>query len=292
MALLRAGEVVALPTETVYGLAGDATDPAAVARIYAAKRRPAVNPLIVHVADTAAAERLVAFGDTARALAARFWPGPLTLVLPLRPGSGIAPAVTAGLATLAVRVPAHAAMREVLRLVGAPLAAPSANASGGLSPTRAAHVAASLGGRIGLIVDGGPCRGGLESSIVAVDGDRVRLLRPGGVPAEVLGINAEADLGRIVAPGQLASHYAPRQPMRLNARAAEGDEYLIGFGAVAGDTSLSPGGDLREAAAALFAALHRAEASGRARIAVAPVPASGLGIAINDRLRRAAAPRA
>lgn len=290
--MLREGGVVALPTETVYGLAGDATDPTAVAAIYAAKRRPESNPLIVHVADTAAAAALVALGTTAARLAARFWPGPLTMVLPARSGSGIAPALTAGLGTLAVRVPSHPVMRDVLARLGRPLAAPSANASGGLSPTRAAHVLASLGGRIPLIVDGGAARGGLESSIVAVDGDRVRLLRPGGVPADRLGINAEADLGRIVAPGQLASHYAPKQPLRLNARACEGDEFLIGFGAVAGDMTLSAAGDLREAAAALFDALHRAEASGRARIAVAPIPGTGLGAAINDRLRRAAAPRA
>ena len=288
VAALAAGGIVALPTETVYGLAADAGQPAAVARIYAAKGRPGFNPLIVHVADLAAAERLVALNATARALAARCWPGPLTLVLPARPDNGIAAAVTAGLPTLAVRVPAHPVMAAVLRGLGRPLAAPSANASGSISPTTAAHVAASLGPRVPLIVDGGATPGGLESTIVGVDGDRVTLLRPGGIPAELLGINAAAGPA-IVAPGQQASHYAPRQPVRLDATDAAADEYLIGFGAVAGDLTLSARGDLTEAAAALFAALHTAQASGAARIAVAPVPDAGLGRAINDRLRRAAA---
>ncbi|MGI4876361.1 MAG: L-threonylcarbamoyladenylate synthase [Janthinobacterium lividum] len=287
---LAAGGIVALPTETVYGLAGDATDAGAVAAIYAAKGRPGFNPLIVHVADLAAAAALVEVGPVARVLAERFWPGPLTLVLPAR-RSELAPGVAAGLGTLAVRVPAHPVMREVLRQLGRPLAAPSANASGGISPTRADHVRASLDGRIPLILDGGPTSGGLESSIVAVDGDRVRLLRPGGIAADLLGINAVTDAATIVAPGQLASHYAPRQPVRLNALAAAGDEYLLGFGPVAGDRNLSPAGDLVEAAAGLFDGLHRAQASGRARIAVAPIPDHGIGAAINDRLRRAAAPR-
>ena len=294
VALLTDGNIVALPTETVYGLAADATDPAAVAQIYAAKGRPGFNPLIVHVADLAAAEALVVIGDTARALAARFWPGPLTLVLPARADNGIAAAVTAGLPTLAVRVPAHAVMQAVLRGTGRPLAAPSANASGRVSATTAAHVAASLGGTVPLIVDGGPTPGGIESSIVGVEtgsgGDRVTLLRPGGIAAEALGINA-ATGPAITAPGQLASHYAPRQPVRLDAVAAAPGEFLIGFGPVAGDLSLSASGDLVEAAAALFAALHTAEASGAAAIAVAPIPATGVGVAINDRLRRAAAAR-
>jgi L-threonylcarbamoyladenylate synthase len=290
VAALAGGGIVALPTETVYGLAADATDPAAVARIFAAKGRPGYNPLIVHVADRAAAERLVEIGDTARALAVRFWPGPLTLVLPARAGNGIAPAVTAGLPTLAVRVPAHPVMQAVLRDFGGPLAAPSANASGSISPTTAAHVAASLQGAAPLILDAGPTTGGLESTIVRVEGDRVSLLRPGGVPAERLGINADAGAG-IVAPGQLASHYAPRQPLRLNATVRRWREFLIGFGAVAGDITLSASGDLDEAAAALFAALHTAQASGAATIAVAPVPDTGVGVAINDRLCRAAAQR-
>ena len=290
VAALAGGGIVALPTETVYGLAADATDSAAVELIYAAKGRPGFNPLIVHVAGLAAAERLVVVGDVARALAMRFWPGPLTLVLPVRPGNGIAPAVTAGLPTLAIRVPAHPLMAAVLRDLGRPLAAPSANASGRISPTTAAHVAASLGDAVPLIVDGGPTAGGLESTIVGIDGDRVTLLRPGGVPAERLGVNGVAGDG-VVAPGQLASHYAPRQPVRLDATDRRPHEFLIGFGAVAGDITLSASGDLSEAAATLFAALHTAQASGAYGIAVAPIPATGVGVAINDRLRRAAADR-
>ncbi len=287
VAALAGGGIVAVPTETVYGLAGDATDVNAVARIYAAKGRPGFNPLIVHVPDLAAAERLVEVGAAARALAARFWPGPLTLVLPARPGNGIAASVTAGLPTLAIRVPAHPVMQAVLRGLGRPLAAPSANASGTISPTTAAHVAASLGDAVPLILDGGACPGGLESTIVRVDGDRVSLLRPGGVPADALGPTAAAGPG-IVAPGQLASHYAPRQPLRLDATERGAGEYLIGFGPVAGDITLSAAGDLQEAAAALFAALHTAQASNCKGIAVAPIPGTGLGAAINDRLRRAA----
>lgn len=290
VAALAAGRIVALPTETVYGLAADATDADAVAKIFAAKGRPGFNPLIVHVADLDAAGALVDISATARALAARFWPGPLTLVLPARTGNGIAPAVAAGLPTLAIRIPAHPVMRAVLRGVGRPLAAPSANASGSISPTTAAHVAASLGDRAPMIVDGGPTPGGLESTIVAVAGDRVTLLRPGGIAAAALGVNAAAGAG-ITAPGQLASHYAPRQPVRLNATDRRDGEFLIGFGTVDGDLTLSANGDLIAAAAALFAALHAAQASGAGVIAVAPIPEEGVGIAINDRLRRAAANR-
>lgn len=290
VAALAAGRIVALPTETVYGLAADATDVDAVAKIFAAKGRPGFNPLIVHVADLDAAGALVDINATARALAARFWPGPLTLVLPARTGNGIAPAVAAGLPTLAIRIPAHPVMRAVLRGVGRPLAAPSANASGSISPTTAAHVAASLGDRAPMIVDGGPTPGGLESTIVAVAGDRVTLLRPGGIAAAALGVNAAAGAG-ITAPGQLASHYAPRQPVRLNATERRDGEFLIGFGTVDGDLTLSANGDLIAAAAALFAALHAAQASGAGVIAVAPIPEEGVGIAINDRLRRAAANR-
>ena len=285
--LLRAGKIVALPTETVYGLAGDATSAKAVAAIYIAKGRPSFNPVIVHVADLPAADALVEINATARALAVRFWPGPLTLVLPMRPGTGIVSDVTAGLATLAVRVPAHPVMQAVLAAFGCPLAAPSANASGTISPTTAAHVLATLGGRIPLIVDGDATPGGLESTIVGIDGHRVSLLRPGGTPAEMLDINATAG-SSITAPGQLASHYAPSQPLRLNATTAAADEFLIGFGAVSGNITLSATGDLAEAAAALFAALHTAQASGAARIAVASVPDISLGVTINDRLRRAA----
>ncbi|HYE27888.1 MAG TPA: L-threonylcarbamoyladenylate synthase [Allosphingosinicella sp.] len=293
--LIRSGEPVAVPTETVYGLAGDATDAGAVDRIYAAKGRPSFNPLIVHVANLGEAERYGLFPETARALAAAFWPGALTLVVPARRESGLAPAVTAGLATVALRCPAHPAMQALLAAAGRPLAAPSANASGTISPTRAEHVLASLGGRIPLILDGGPAERGLESTIVGVDEDGVRLLRPGPIaPAQIAALaplRPDPAPGRITAPGQLRSHYAPAKPLRLNAESAAADEWLIGFGEIGGDDNLSPSGRLDEAAARLFEALHRADREQRPRIAVAPVPAEGLGLAINDRLRRAAAPR-
>jgi len=283
--LILAGEPVAVATETVYGLAADAIAAAAVARIYEAKGRPAFNPLIVHVSDLSMAQQIGAFDEAPLRLAEAHWPGPLTLVVPLRPDSGIASIVTAGLPTIGLRVPAHPAMQALLKTTGRPLAAPSANASGSISPTRAEHVLKSLGGRISLIVDSGSTERGLESTIVAATGGPLRLLRPG--PVEVA---AELVPGaRIEAPGQLASHYSPSKPMRLNAEAAAPDEYLIGFGAVAGDSSLSPGGDLTEAAARLFDLLHRADESTMPRIAVAPVPDRGLGHAINDRLRRASA---
>ena len=285
-ALIARGQCVAVPTETVYGLAADATDGEAVARIYAAKGRPSFNPLIVHVPDLAVAERIAEFNDVARGLAARYWPGPLTLVLPLRMDSGVASLVTAGLPTIAMRVPAHPAMQALLAATGKPLAAPSANASGSISPTSAAHVLKSLGGRIPMIIDAGPTSVGLESTIAAVAADgALRLLRPGPVD---LGL-AVAKSGTIEAPGQLASHYAPAKPLRLNATSAEPDEWLIGFGAVHGDDTLSAGGDLTEAAANLFNALHEADSSARPRIAIAPIPETGLGVAINDRLKRAAA---
>ncbi len=284
-ALIIAGQVVAVPTETVYGLAGDATNGEAVAAIYAAKGRPSFNPLIVHVPDLEAAEAIAVFGEAARALAAAHWPGPLTLVLPLRPDSEIASLVTAGLTTIAIRVPAHPAMQALLKSCGRPLAAPSANASGSISPTRAAHVALSLNGRIPMIIDAGACAVGLESTIVAVGEDgALRLLRPGPID---LGLSLESG-GDIEAPGQLASHYAPTKPLRLNAVAAEDDEWLIGFGDVLGDATLSPNGNLIEAAANLFDLLHQADASHYAKIAVTSVPNNGLGTAINDRLSRAA----
>jgi L-threonylcarbamoyladenylate synthase len=285
--VIAAGGCVAVPTETVYGLAADATDSRAVAGIYAAKGRPSFNPLIVHVADLAAAERIAVFDDAARALALRLWPGPLTLVLPLRAGAGIASLVTAGLDTIAIRVPDHRAMQALLAACGVPLAAPSANASGGISPTRAGHVAASLGGRIPLVIDDGATSAGLESTIVQGD----RILRPGPLTSEQLGLRAAAAGGAITAPGQLASHYAPSKPLRLAASDKVDDEYLIGFGAIAGDETLSASGDLSEAAANLFDALHRADASSAATIAVAPISEAGIGVAINDRLRRAAHPR-
>ncbi len=284
--LIAGGQCVAIPTETVYGLAADARNADAVARIYAAKGRPSFNPLIVHVLDLAEAEKIASFNDAARALATRYWPGPLTLVLPRRTDSGIASLVTAGLQTIAVRVTAHPAMRDLLVATGAALAAPSANASGSISPTRASHVAHSLMDRVPLIIDGGAAEVGLESTIVAVDaGGALRLLRHGPID---LGLRMDQG-GIIEAPGQLESHYAPAKPLRLNAVAADADEWLIGFGSVSGRATLSQAGNLSEAAARLFDLLHAADASNCAGIAVAPIPETGLGLAINDRLRRAAA---
>jgi len=285
--LILAGEPVAIATETVYGLVADATNAQAVAQIYEAKGRPGFNPLIVHVSDFPAAERIGEFDASAGALADAHWPGPLTLVVPLREGADIASIVTAGLPTIALRVPAHAAMQAILHAVGRPLAAPSANASGAISPTRAEHVLKSLGDRIALIIDGGPTQRGLESTIVAATGGQLRLLRPGPIAIDAARGSGET----IEAPGQLASHYAPSKPVRMDALDASDDEYLIGFGAVAGEASLSPSSDLLEAAARLFDLLHQADASAKPRIAVASVPDEGLGAAINDRLRRASAQR-
>jgi L-threonylcarbamoyladenylate synthase len=282
--LILARTPVAVPTETVYGLAADATNPSAVARIYEAKGRPSFNPLIVHVPDLVAAERIGVFSEQARTLARRYWPGPLTLVVPMREDAGIASIVTAGLPTIALRVPVHPAMQRLLRAVGRPLAAPSANASGSISPTRAEHVLKSLGSRIPLILDGGATERGLESTIIAATGGDLRLLRPG--PIE---IDAEpTSKTTIEAPGQLASHYAPSKPLRLDAESADADEFLIGLGELDGDANLSPSGDLVEAAARLFDLLHVADASPKPRIAAAAIPNEGLGIAINDRLQRAA----
>ncbi|NYT41106.1 threonylcarbamoyl-AMP synthase [Sphingomonas sp. R-74633] len=291
-ALIRAGECVAVPTETVYGLAADATESRAVAGIYAAKGRPSFNPLIVHVPDLAAAERIAVFDDAARDLARRFWPGPLTLVLPVRADAGIASLVTAGLDTIAIRVPAHRAMQALLAASGKPLAAPSANVSGGISPTRAEHVAKSLVGRIPIVIDDGATSAGVESTIIMGS----TILRPGPLTEAELFLNPGPRLSPgssdgIVAPGQLDSHYAPSKPVRLEATEAQDGEYLIGFGAVPGTETLSASGNLTEAAANLFDALHRADASGAAAIAVAPIPEAGIGVAINDRLRRAAFPR-
>ena len=283
--LILAGEPVAVPTETVYGLAADAINAAAVARIYEAKGRPSFNPLIVHVPDLAAAQAIGDFNEDALALADEHWPGPLTLVVALRAGAGIASLVTAGLTTVGLRVPAHPAMQALLRAAGRPLAAPSANASGSISPTRAQHVLKSLGGRVPLIIDGGATERGIESTIVAATGGPLRLLRPG--PIE---IGAEQGAGATIeAPGQLPSHYAPSKPLRLDARQAGDDEFLIGFGKIDGNANLSVRSDLVEAATRLFDLLHQADASAKPRIAIAPVPQDGLGKAINDRLRRAAA---
>jgi len=292
---LRAGVPVAVPTETVYGLAARADRDEAVAAIYRAKGRPDFNPLIVHVPDLAGARSLAEVDARAERLAAAFWPGPLTMVLPLHPAAAVAPAVTAGLPTIALRCPDHPVMRALLLASGLPLAAPSANRSGAVSPTTAAHVVDSLGDRIGLVLDGGACPAGIESTIVALRPQGWTILRPGPVTgdqlAAVLGeaALAEPSGGAIEAPGQLASHYAPGKPVRLGATTAAADEFLIGFGAVAGQVTLSAGGDLAEAAARLYACLHAAAAAPEPRVAVAPVPDSGIGAAINDRLRRAAA---
>lgn len=292
-ALIAGGQPVAVPTETVYGLAADARNAEAVARIYAAKGRPDFNPLIVHVPTLAVAETLGEFGAAERALATRFWPGPLTLVVPRTPGCPVASIATAGLDTIALRVPGHRAMQALLAESGAPLAAPSANASGRVSPTKSEHVLASLGGRVALVIDDGATTAGVESTIARVKDGAVEVLRPGPVTAAMLaeasGLAVTERKGsEIVAPGMLASHYAPGKPVRLGATAFADDEYGIGFGTVVGDYDLSVAGDLTEAAARLFDALHAGAASAKARIAVASIPAEGLGAAINDRLARAA----
>jgi len=294
--VLRGGGLVAVPTETVYGLAARADSAAAVAAIYRAKGRPDFNPLIVHVRDVAAAREIAHFGDAALRLAGGFWPGPLTLVLPLRVGTALARAVTAGLLTVAVRCPAHPAMQALLAETGLPLAAPSANRSGAVSPTSAAHVAASLGDRVDLIVDGGRCAAGIESTIAALRADGSwQLLRPGPVTEAVISrmigaaTAAATSTTALEAPGQLEQHYSPGKPLRLDAQFAGVDEFHIGFGPVTGHLNLSPRGDLTEAAAALYAALHTGSGADQAKIAVAPIPRHGLGAAINDRLRRAAA---
>jgi L-threonylcarbamoyladenylate synthase len=297
--IIRAGGIVAFPTETVYGLGADATNGQAVARIFEAKGRPRFNPLIVHVKNTAAARELAEFGDTAVALAERFWPGPLTLVLPLWAGARqrIAGLVTAGLDTLAIRVPAHPVARRLLAAAGGPIAAPSANLSGRVSPTRAAHVEEDLGAKVDLILDGGSTEAGLESTIVALS-PAPTLLRPGGLAREEIETLLRRPLDEfgesgIRAPGQFKSHYAPRAALRLEAESAGPGEVLLGFGpsTPGGIMNLSPSGDLREAAANLFAFLRALDAQGPAQIAVMPVPGRGLGEAINDRLRRASAPR-
>jgi L-threonylcarbamoyladenylate synthase len=291
------GQLVAIPTETVYGLAGDARSAVAVARIFEAKGRPSFNPLIVHVPDSAAAQSYGVWSDMAECLANAFWPGPLTLVLPLRPTSGLPALVTAGQTSVALRVPAHPLAQALLRASGAPLAAPSANLSGRISPTRHQHVIDGLGGRIAAVLNGGPCEVGVESTIIGLV-DMPILLRPGGQPIEAIEAALGAPIARrgedgaVTAPGQMASHYAPTATMRLNASTVRAGEVMLGFGGTpdaALDLSLS--GDLVEAAAALFDHLHKLDAAGVGAIAVAPVPSYGLGRAINDRLRRAAAPK-
>ncbi|GGE08426.1 translation factor SUA5 [Gemmobacter megaterium] len=298
-AILKDGGLVAFPTETVYGLGGAATIDSAVQGIYAAKRRPGHNPLIVHVPDLVAAEKLAVFDEQSRRLAHAFWPGPMTLVLPLRAGAGLSQHVTAGHSSVALRIPAHPVAQQLLRATGLPLAAPSANPSGRISPTTARHVLDGLSGRIAAVLDGGPCTVGVESTIIA-PGTPARLLRPGGIPIEALELvlghtpSRTADAARPLAPGQLASHYAPDAALRLNVTTPNAGEIWIGFGPCPGAAlSLSASGDVTEAATCLFDILRQADAlAGPAgHIAVAPVPLTGLGLAINDRLIRAAAPR-
>jgi L-threonylcarbamoyladenylate synthase len=300
--LLLAGKLVAFPTETVYGLGGDATNDAAVAAIFAAKDRPRFNPLIVHVCDVAAAEAIARFDDRAQLAARLFWPGPLTLVLTRRPDSGVSLLVSAGLDALAVRVPAHPLAQQLLYCARRPIAAPSANRSGRVSPTTAQHVAADLGDGVAMILDGGPCPVGVESTVLDLTGARPMLLRPGGVAVEdlerVLGLIdiAIPDTRAPRSPGQMSSHYAPALPVRLDATSARAGEALLAFGpetlpGFAEMLNLSPRGDLAEAAANLFAMLRRLDRLEFSGIAVMPIPEEGLGRAINDRLRRAAAPR-
>ncbi len=303
--ILRRGGLVAFPTETVYGLGADAHDDDAVARIFAAKDRPSFNPLIVHVADVAAAEKLGTFNDHARALAEKFWPGPLSLVLPRRADCGLSLLVSAGLDTVALRAPAHSLSQALLARFGGPIAAPSANRAGEVSPTTAAHVGDSLGNAVDLIVDGGACTVGLESTVVDLCGARPAILRHGAVTREQL----EAFLGSIDdasipetgaaprSPGQIARHYAPKIPIRIDVTDPQPDEAFAAFGApgahqVAAMLNLSPSGDMTEAAARLFATLRELDRPEHAGIAVAPVPDSGIGRAINDRLRRAVAAHA
>lgn len=298
-ALLRAGKLCAFPTETVYGLGADATNADAVLSIYETKGRPRFNPLIVHCADLAMAERLAIFSPLARKLAEAFWPGPLSIVLPLRPGHGLADIATAGLDTVALRVPDHPLALQLLRAADRPLAAPSANPSGKLSPTTAEQVRKGFAGRV-PVLDGGPCKSGVESTIVAVDGERLIQLRAGALAretiAELMGRPLEQvkQGAAISAPGMLLSHYAPNANMRLDTTPMPGEAYLA-FGKLAPHNSLvrnlSESGDLHEAARNLFSMLHELDAMGAKVIAVAPIPQTGLGEAINDRLRRAAAPR-
>ncbi len=305
---LAAGRLVAFPTETVYGLGGNALNDRAVAAIYAAKNRPDFNPLIVHVANLDAAAQYVHLSDEAALLAQRLWPGPLTLILPRRQDCKLSLLLSAGLETVAIRVPQHPVARALLADCGLPLAGPSANPSGRISPTRPEHVVEGLGGKVEIVLDGGPCKVGIESTVLDLSDGRPRILRPGAVLAEaiakVLGhdvpqqqpaptVDSQAAAGGHKSPGQLTSHYAPHLPVRLNAVTAAEGEILLGFGpgAPAGSTNLSPSGDLTEAAANLFAALRAADRPEHRGIAVMPIPETGLGIAINDRLRRAAAPR-
>lgn len=297
--ILKSGGLVAVPTETVYGLAADATNGEAVARIFQAKKRPEFNPLICHVADKAMADGLVKISPLAANLMDTFWPGPITFVLPKSEKCPVSDLVSAGLDTLAVRMPDHSLTHDLIKELDHPIAAPSANPSGKISPTSAAHVREGLGTRVDMILDGGDCERGIESTIVTFDGDDVIILRPGSITKDMLE-NACSAIVRnyisspdsaITAPGQLSSHYAPRAKMRLNATSKNASDYFIGFGNIGGDVSLSESGDLAQAASNLFKALRDADKTGAETIAVAPIPDKGIGIAINDRLERAAAPR-
>ncbi len=294
--ILQDGGLVAFPTETVYGLGADASNDHAVAKIYHAKGRPQFNPLIVHVADVQTARRFVQWSDLADQLAKAFWPGPLTLVLPRKKEARLSDLLSAGLPTIAIRVPNHPVAKALLEQFGGAVAAPSANPSGQISPTSAAHVRSGLEGRIDAIVDAGLCTVGLESTIIRIE-DTTVLLRPGGVAAEDIEneigrpVHIQTTVEKITAPGQLQSHYAPRTRVRLNAENWRPNEARLGFGAVDCDLNLSTSADLIEAAANLFGHLHRLDAEGKAMIAVSPIPQTGLGMAINDRLQRAAAPR-
>ncbi len=297
--LLRSGQLVAFPTETVYGLGGDATDDRAVAAIFAAKGRPSFNPLIVHLPDVAGVAHLAQWDARAERLAGCFWPGPLTLVLPRRSDSPVSLLASAGLDSIAVRIPAHPVALALLLATGRPIAAPSANPSGRVSPTNARHVADGLTGTLAMILDGGPCPVGVESTVLDLTGETPTLLRPGGIPRETLekelgpvALAKASDLGGPRSPGMLSSHYAPGLPVRLDARSARLGEALLGFGPAEGaQMNLSERGDLTEAAANLFAMLRALDRSPFTGIAVMPIPDHDLGAAINDRLRRAAAPR-
>ena len=294
--LLVQGRLVSFPTETVYGLGADATNESAVNAIYAAKGRPSFNPLIAHVFSVEMAKDYVEWSEVADVLASAFWPGPLTLVLPLKPHSAIAPTVTAGLDTLAIRLPAHPLAQKLLEHTGRPVAAPSANPSGRISPTTALHVFEGLNGKVDVILDGGPCEVGLESTIVGL-APTPTILRPGSITENdletVLGhsMTHYQDGSHISAPGQMLSHYAPNAEVRLNADPFSQDELKLGFGAMECDLNLSEGGDLDEAARNLFYMLRQLDKNGQGKIAVAPIPNHGIGVAINDRLKRAAAPK-
>jgi L-threonylcarbamoyladenylate synthase len=297
VSVLLAGELIGLPTETVYGLGGDATNPLAVAAIYEAKGRPSFNPLISHIASIEAAQREGVFSPLALKLANAFWPGPLTLVVPHHHGTSVCDLACAGLATVALRVPAHDLTLEVLAAFGRPVAAPSANISGRPSPTTAEHVYGEMGDKVNMVLDGGPCGVGLESAVVAVSGPHATLLRLGGLArADIEAVSGPllspttSDLSAPASPGMVLRHYAPNAPVLLNQLSSSDGAILIGFGAIEDDPAfnLSPSGDVKEAAAQLFAVLRAADACNPTAIYIAPIPSLGLGEAINDRLNRAA----